>query len=127
MASVFRIEKKNITDPREWFKNAWSSELSESEISEIDDYYVFEDFSEELFMYSSTETWIRIAGDNHLIFGCYSEDSLAAEFIEIQNGECIREYRTYFDMPDNNADIGEVPDFSSWVDVATFVDSKLLK
>lgn len=126
MASGFRIEKKNITDPREWFKNAWGSELSESEISEIDEYYVFEDFSDELFMYSSTEDWIRIAGDNHLIFGCYSEDAMAAEFIEIQNGECIREFRTYFDMPDDNADIGENPSFSGWVDVASFVDSKLL-
>jgi hypothetical protein len=126
LASVFRIEKKNITNPKEWFKNAWGRELSEAEISETEDFYVFEDFSEELFMYSSTENWARIAGDNHLIFGCYSEDAMAAEFIEIQNGKCIREFRTYFDMPEDNADIGEIPIFSSWVDVASFVDLNLL-
>ena len=50
LASVFRIEKKNITDPKEWFKNVWDRELSEAELSETGDFYVFEDFCEELFM-----------------------------------------------------------------------------
>lgn len=126
MASVFRIEKKNIDNPQEWYEETWGGPLEDNGLSEQDDYYIFEDLGEELFMFVPIEEWLDIAGDNHLIFGYYSEDSLSAEFIEIKNGKCIREYRQYYDAPEDNVDEGGEPVFEDWVDVASYVDSKLL-
>lgn len=126
MSSVFRIEKSNIENPQEWYKDKWKCELELDQFSETEEYYVFEDINEELFMFTETENWIKIAGANHLIFGYYSEDSLSAEFVEIVNGKCIREYREYYDEEEDNVDIGDEPAFESWIDVASYVDSKLL-
>ena len=51
MASVFRIEKKNIDNPQEWYEETWGGPLEDNGLSEQDDYYIFEDLGEELFMF----------------------------------------------------------------------------
>ena len=125
MPSVFRIEKKNIDNPQKWYEENWECALEEDAFSEIDDYYVFDDFSEEIFMFVPIEKWLSIAAENHLMYGWYSEDSLSAEYIEIKDGKCIREYREYRDMPEDNVNEGDEPQFENWVDVASYVDSNV--
>lgn len=129
MASVIKIGKKNISDPRQWFIENWDRELESDgyvdELSEKEDYYVFEDFSEETFWYTDTDKWLELAGDSHLIYGSYSEDMLAAEYIEIKDGKLIREFRVYSDDDSDDVDMGEEPAFDDWVDVSVIVDGIL--
>ena len=48
-----------------------------------------------------------------------------AEFIQIKDGKCIREYRVYDGETDT--DEGEdIIEFESWIDVASYVDSHML-
>lgn len=125
MPSIFKISKENINDPKEWFREKWDFDFDEDGFSDKDDYYYFEDLSEEFFQYIDTDEWINMADGAHLIYGFYSEDSLNAEFIEIKDSICLREYRTYFDDGFENVDMGENPEFNNWVDVATWIDDNL--
>ena len=137
--SVLLVEKTNISDPMKWFRDTmgfqgeWQKHphLEGYTIKEHDsefyycdtgDYYRFEDFSNFYFEFQETEEWLNIAQGRELFNGYFSDDDLAAEFIHIKNGECIREFREYSDDEEDNVDLGTSPKFDSWVDVASYVD-----
>ena len=135
MASVFKVF--GITcDAKEWFAQQslnnvqWEyDEVSGYHFGDIyvtsyDGYASFEDTSESYFFGWDTESWIRLAGGKELIFGHYEEDNGNAEFIHIKDNVCIREYRTY-DFGEDETSEGDEPEFSSWVDVATYTDKNL--
>ena len=92
-------------------------------LAEGDDYTSFQDHANFLFVSWDVSDWIKIASGRELIYGYYSEDLLEAEFTHIKNGECIRNYRVYDGEVEE--DIGELPKFDSWVNVASYVDSML--
>lgn len=137
--SVLLIEKTNISEPMKWFcdtmgiQGEWQKDPhldgykikerdSEFYYCDTENYYRFEDFSNFYFEFQKTEEWINIAQGRELIYGYFSDDDLSAEFIHIKNGECIREFREYFDCEEDNVDLGTSPRFDSWVDVASYVD-----
>lgn len=138
MACVLLVNKEKIKEPKNWFSNVmklddeWEKDeylsgytIGSIYLSELEDFYRFEDMENERFVYWETEEWLALAGDNEIIYGYYSEDSLAAEFIHIKASECIREYREYFEDEDDNVDEGALPVFHSWVDVAFYVDKEM--
>ncbi len=136
MASVFKVY--GITDDaKEWYAQQ-SGEDVQWAYDEVlgyhhcGDIYVkphdgcasFDDFSNTYFFGWGVESWIKLAGGKELIFGHYEEDNGNAEFIHIKDNACIREYRAY-DFADAETDEGDEPVFSSWVDVASYVDKNL--
>lgn len=137
--AVLLVEKKNITDPMKWFEDTmgfhgeWEKDpyLSGYKITDRDytfyycdaeNYYRFVDYSDYSFVYWDTEAWIELAQDREIIYGYFSDDELSAEFIHIRDGKCIREFREYYDDSDSNVDLGKLPKFDSWVDVASYVE-----
>ena len=137
--SVLLVEKTNISDPMKWFcdtmgiQGEWQKDPhldgykikerdSEFYYCDTENYHRFEDFSGSYFEFQKTEEWINIAQGRELIYGYFSDDDLSAEFIHIKNGECIREFREYFDYEEDNVDWGTLPKFDSWVDVASYVE-----
>lgn len=134
--SVILVEKKNITDSMKWFSEAmglegeWEKDPHLSGYTHKDNfyycdtenYYRFEDFSDYNFVYWDIESWLQLAEDREIIYGYFSDDDLSAEFIHIKGGKCIREFREYFDDADSNIDMGTLPQFDSWVDVASYVE-----
>ena len=137
--SILLVEKKNITDPMKWFADAmgfegeWEKDsyLAGYKLvvhndtfyySDTENYYRFEDMSNYNFEYWETESWLELAEDREIIYGYFSDDELSAEFIHIKEGKCIREFREYFDDKESNVDIGTLPEFNSWVDVASYVE-----
>ena len=138
MACVLLVKKDKIKDGMKWFNEVmeidspWEKDLvlkgyknGSIYFVEFEDFYRFEDFSNEYFAYWEMESWFLVAGEHEIMYGYYSEDELAAEFIHIKDGECIREYKTYYDMPEDNVDEGDLPEFEDWVDVSAYVDSKM--
>ncbi len=138
--SIILVEKKNIDDPMKWFADAmgfqgeWQKDphlpgyclvLDNSTFyyCDTEKYYRFEDFSDYQFTYWDTKSWLELAQDRELIYGHFSDDELSAEFIHIKNGQCIREFREYFDDEDSNVNTGTLPEFNSWVDVASYVET----
>ena len=137
MASVF-IVKEKIENPKEWYDSVMSNQ-GEWEYDDILKKYhtqsvylleradetAFEDMSEEEFFGWGTQSWITLAGGKELVYGYYNDSMRTAEFIQIKNGKCIREYRVYDGETDT--DEGEhIIEFESWVDVASYVDSHML-
>lgn len=142
MASVFVIKGKMDT-PMEWYSremgndSPWefddilkmyhiSGSFGDVYLKEREDSVSFEDMSENEFFGWETSSWIALAGDKELIYGYYSDDSCSAEFVHIRNGECIRDYRVYDFDGEIDTDEGDSPKFDSWIDVAEYVDKKML-
>ena len=66
-----------------------------------------------------------MAGEKELVYGYYNDSMREAEFIQIKDGKCIREYRVYDGETDT--DKGEdVIAFESWIDAASYIDSHML-
>lgn len=136
MASVFKVYGIN-GDAKEWYAQQSSGDI-QWEYDEVmsgyhcgniyvtvyDDCASFKDLSETEFFGWGTDSWIKQAGGKELIFGHYEEGNGNAEFIHVKDNECIREYRAY-DFEDAETDEGDEPVFSSWVDVASYVDQNL--
>lgn len=137
--SIILVEKKNIIDPMKWFadvtgfKGEWKKDpyLNGHNLvvhndtfyyCDTEKYYRFEDCSNYNFVYWDTESWLAFARDREIIYGHFSDDELSAEFLHIKDGKCIREFREYFDDEDCNVDIGTLPKFASWIDVANYVE-----
>ncbi|MDE7414980.1 MAG: hypothetical protein K2N44_01465 [Lachnospiraceae bacterium] len=137
--SVLLVEKTDIPDPMKWFcdtmgfQGEWEKDPHLKGYQFADhgdifyycdngDYYRFEDFSNYNFVYWETKTWLDLAQNREIIYGHFSDDELSAEFIHIKDGKCIREFREYFDDADSNVDLGTLPEFASWVDVASYVE-----
>jgi len=85
-------------------------------------YHKFDDYSNYHFVFWDTESWIEFAQDREIIYGHFSDDELSAEFLHIKGGKCIREFREYFDDEGSNVNVGALPKFDSWVDVASYVE-----
>lgn len=136
MSCIFII-KEELENPEEWYNKEIGND-KEWEYDKIlmtyhtgsvylieeDDYTAFEDHSESLFVSWETSRWIELAAGRELIYGYYSEDWLAAEFVHIKDGVCIRDYREYDGKAEE--DYGEEPKFKNWVDVASYVDQYML-
>lgn len=134
MSCIFKIS--NVTEPMKWYienLNA-SGEWEYDEILKqyrLDTIYLtvkeqaalFEDGGNQAFFGWDTSAWLALAGDNELVYSCYSEDTLEAEFIHIVQGTCVREFREYGGEIDT--DEGTLPAFESWVDVASYADEHL--
>ena len=137
--SVLLVEKTNISDPMKWFcdtmgiQGEWQKAPhldgytikerdSEFYYCDTENYHRFEDFSNFYFEFQETEEWLNIAQGRELIYGYFTDDDLSAEFIHIKNGECIREFREYSEYEEDNVDLGTLPKFDSWVDVASYVE-----
>lgn len=142
MASVFVIKGK-VDMPMEWYSremgidSPWEFDdilkmyrnlgrFGYVYLKESEDSVSFEDMSENEFFGWETSSWIALAGDKELIYGYYSDDSCSAEFVHIRNGECIRDYRVYDFDGEIDTDESVSPEFDSWIDVAEYVDEKLL-
>ena len=136
MASILIIKEK-IKNPKEWYDKVMQNSV-EWEYDEIlKSYHVrnvyltekensvsFEDMSEEVFFGWETSAWIEVADNKELIYGYYNDCNCYAEFVHIKNRKCIRDYREYDDGIDTNE--GNIPEFNNWVDVASYVDEKML-
>ena len=137
--SIILVEKKNIADPMKWFQDTMGFEGEWEKdpylkgynlviqndtfyYCDTEDYYRFDDRSNYNYVYWDTEAWLDFAQDREVIYGHFSDDELSAEFLHIKDGKCIREFREYFDDEDSNVDIGTLPKFNSWVDVASYVE-----
>lgn len=140
--SVLLIEKKNIAEPMAWFREAaqiagnWQKDpllngynlVSHGDTfyycaaDDTETFFRFEDFSNNYFEFVDTAEMIDIAKGRELIFGYFSDDTCSAEFLHIKGGKCIREFREYSDYPQDNVDLGCEPAFSSWADVASYVE-----
>lgn len=133
MASILII-KENLKNPMEWYsaqmkQNApW--ELDENcqayhqgsvYMKQKDGIVFFEDLSENEFFGWETASWIAMAQGKELIYGYYDEDNGNAEFVHIQNGMCVRDFRM-FDF-ETDTDEGNPPSFEYLDDVAEFVDT----
>nr|MBP3599088.1 hypothetical protein [Eubacterium sp.] len=136
MACVLLVSKEKVKDPKKWFSAEmdidyqWEKDLGGYQsgsihFSGIEGFYRFEDFQNDYFTYWGMDSWFSVAGDNEIIYGFYSEDNLSAEYVHIKNGECIREYRSYFDWPEENVDEGDSPEFDDWVAVSMYVDREM--
>ena len=136
MASILIIKEK-IKNPKEWYDKVMqnSTEWEYDEIlesyhvgnvylSEKENSVSFDDMSEEVFFGWETSAWIEVADKKELLYGYYDECNCCAEFVHIKNGRCIRDYREYDDGIITNK--GNTPEFNSWVDVASYVDEKML-
>ena len=137
MASIF-IVKEKMENAKEWYdsvmnnKGVWKYDdtlkayyTQSVYLLERTDETAFEDMSEEEFFGWGTESWITIADEKELLYGYYNDSMMTAEFIQIKDGKCIREYRVYDGELDT--DKGEdVIGFESWVDVASYVDKHML-
>ena len=136
MASVFKVFGLE-GDAKEWFAKQYPGEVNWEYDETLSCYRTgniylttkagsasFDDLDETVFFDCGTDFWIKLAGDKELIYGYYSEDLGSAEFIHIKDGACIREYMEC-DFGEVITDEGDDPVFGSWVDVATYVDSKL--
>lgn len=136
MPSIF-IVKERLENPKEWYDKAMENQ-KEWEYDEIlkgyhtgtvyllerEDSTAFEDMSETEFFGWSADSWIELAGGKELLYGHYNDSALEAEFVHIKDGKCIREYGEYDGEIDTNE--GDEPEFESWVDVASYVDKKML-
>ncbi len=136
MPSVMILEAK-LKNPQEWYDQKLENDIP-WEYDEIEESYhsgsvylstdkgrtAFEDLSESVFFGWSTEEWKALAGENELLYGSYSEDTIEAEFIHIRDGACVREYREY--DGEIEADTGEAPVFEDWADVCAYIDENLL-
>lgn len=135
MASVMII--KGLTqEPMEWYSDRMQAEeeWQKDEISgqwHLGGVYLtqqpdgarFEDQEEIEFFGWETAEWLQLAGEQELIYGSFDEDGGNAEYVHIQNGRCVREYRmTEFEL---DTDEGELPRFEDLEDVADLVDDLL--
>lgn len=140
--SVLLIEKKNIADPMEWFREEHNLEENWQKdpilkgytltsrgdtfyycsANDTETFFRFEDLSNNYFEFVETAALIDLAQGRELILGYFSDDNLSAEFVHIKDGRCIREFREYSDAPEDNVDYGTEPPFASWVDVASYME-----
>ncbi|MBQ7776892.1 MAG: hypothetical protein IJ379_13330, partial [Lachnospiraceae bacterium] len=107
MPSIF-IVKEKIENPKEWYDNVMSNQDGWEYDNNLNKYHTqnvylleradetaFEDMSEEKFFGWDTQSWITVAGEKELVYGYYNDSMREAEFIQVKNGKCIREYRVY--------------------------------
>lgn len=135
MASVMVV--KGLTEePMEWYSDRMNAEedwqkdeisgrwhLGEVYLTPQEDGALFEDQDETEFFGWETEEWLQLAGEQELIYGSFDEDNGNAEFVHIQNGRCVRDYRmTDFEV---DTDEGQEPCFGDLEDVADLVDDLL--
>ena len=95
------------------------------EFSQKGDWVLAEDFSgTQLFGWEGS-AWLKLAGEDELIYAYYDED-MNAEFVFVENGLCMRAYQEYNGEVDT--DEGEDPDISvsDWSDVADFIDEYMV-
>ena len=131
------VMKEKLANPKEWFEKEfqedgeWETDsflggyrLGNIYLKEGEDYTSFEDTEELAFLGWDTESWIKLAAGKELMYGYYSDEQLEAEFVHVRDGKCIRDYRVYDGEVETN--VGDTPEFGSWVDVATYVDKYLL-
>ena len=136
MPSIFLVKEK-LKNPKEWYDNVMGNKdeweydailkkyyTGNVYLLEREDATAFEDMAETEFFGWSTDSWLKVAGEKELIYGHYNSSALEAEFIHIKDGQCIREYAEY----DGEIDVNEgvEPRFENWVDVASYVDKKLM-
>ena len=135
MPSVFTVQGK-LENPMEWYSthlkcgSPWEFDeslqayhLGPVYIRQRNDATSFEALSENEFFGWEAASWIALADNRELMYGWYDDDG-GAEFVHIQNGKCVREYRMYdFEL---DTDEGSSPEFEDWSDVCDFIEDHLL-
>lgn len=84
---------------------------------------IFEDISGSYFSIPAN-TWLEFAHNEDLIVAGYNDADISGEFIEIKNGEIIKEYLEIMDYPEENVNNGSSEyDINNWTDIADYIDS----
>lgn len=95
-------------------------------VSERGEFILFEDIDGEAFWGLDIESWLQLAETNELVYACYDESQLNAEFIEIIDGICVQEFRIYEGEIDTDMKLESASrHFAHWIDVASFMDKNL--
>jgi hypothetical protein len=95
-------------------------------IAEKQSWTVFEDMTGYLAR-TPIEKWLRLAGNDELVFAGYNDAIWWSELIVLQNGQVVREFREAEEAPEENVDRGRLAfeadaPLRRWFDVAGFVD-----
>lgn len=88
------------------------------------DWTLAEDYSGTQLFGWGASAWVKLAGQDELIYAYYDED-MSAEFIHVRDGVCLRAYTQYDGEVDT--DEGDDPDTSikEWSDVADYIDEHM--
>jgi hypothetical protein len=95
-------------------------------VAEVGGWTLFSDLSGVLGGVSA-ERWREFAGSDELVFAGYNDAILYGEFVLVRDGRVVREFLDDPDHPESNTNRGswdvEGEPFTSWLDVARFVDA----
>jgi len=97
-------------------------------VSELRGWTLFQDLSGSLSGLHH-DSWLKLAGTDHLVFAGYNDAIPDGELIVINEGSVKRVFYEQPDSPELNINIGslstdlEPQPFLSWVDIASFVDA----
>ena len=94
-------------------------------ISDLGEWTLFYDLSGHLGGVAA-EDWLKLAGNDELVFASYNDSISCGELVVIENGKVLREFLDISEDPDANVNRGkldhECEPITSWIEVASFVD-----
>ena len=101
------------------------SDYEDMEFEKRGGWTLVEDYSGTQLFGWGISNWVKLAGEDELIYAYYDED-MNAEFIHVRDGVCLRVYTQYDGEVDTDEGEDTETSVRKWSDVGNYMDKHMV-